>query len=137
MWLLNFHNLISLVLCVVTIFFIPTARHVIEGRVVLGMRSIFMLVSSGNLIPFLRWMRPEGLWNVDINLSPKTQETVLPSFWFSNLKIPSIPPTANVDVSLCMCCREYITFGLTRWPHNSFLVLHEMNKQGWAKDKTI
>ncbi|RDX62583.1 hypothetical protein CR513_59069, partial [Mucuna pruriens] len=50
-----------------------------------------------------------------------------------NLKIPSIPPTANVDVndvSLCKCCKEYITLGLTRLLHNSFLVLHQVNKQG-------
>ena len=71
------------------------------------------------------------------NLSPITQlETTLPSFWFSNLKIPSIPPTANVDVSLCMCCKEYITLGLTRLLHSSFLVLHEVNKQVWETHKS-
>lgn len=135
---LNFHNLMSLVLCVVTTFFIPTARHVIEGREFLGMASIFMSVSSGNLFPFLLWMEPGWLWYVDNNLSSAIQlETILPSFWFRNLKIPSIPPTANVDLSFRMCCKEDTTLGLTRVFHNSFRVLHDVKKQDFDMSDEI
>lgn len=116
----------SLVLCVVTIFFIPTARHVIEGRAVVGMVWIFSKVSSGNLLPFLLWMEPEELWNL---FSIIQHETILPSSWFRNLKIPSIPPTASVDVSFCKWCREYTTLGLTRLSHNCLLVLHHVTNK--------
>lgn len=116
-------------LCVVTTFCIPTAKHLIEGRHVLGMRS--MRVSSESLRAFFIWTTPcESLKEFEMLLSFMMHlEKTSPVSWSKNRSTPSIPPTTNVDLSPCMWFIEYKTFGLTRTFHKVLVVL-QITEQG-------
>lgn len=117
-----------LLLCVVTTFFIPTAKHVMGGRAVLGMVS--MRISSETLLPFLPSGPPFVFWELDSMLPPTMQlERTLPVFWSKMRSTPSIPPTTKVDVSFRRCCKEYTTLGLTRVSHTDLIVLKGMTLQ--------
>lgn len=119
----------NLSLCVVTILFIPTAKLAIGGLFLLFMASIG--VSSDSLFPIRSSMTPRPIWYVDNSLlSIIKHDLTVPVFWSKIRRMPSIPPTAKLDLSFWRCCKEYMTFGLTRDSHKDFIVL-EMCKTKW------
>lgn len=121
----------NLSLCVVTILFIPTAKLVIWGRFLLFMASIG--VSYDTLFPILSSTTPRPFWYVDNSLLSIIQhDRTVPVFCSKMRRMPSIPPTAKLDLSFWRCRREYTMFGLTRDSHKDFIVLIR-NVQNWMR----
>lgn len=122
----------SLLLCVVTTFFIPTAKQVIGGRKLLGMLS--MRASFGILLPSYLSTAPIGRGEPDRLPSITMLERTSPVFWFRTRSTPSIPPTTKVDLSFRSSCNEYMTFGLTRLSHKLLIVLPEkpLTEYNWS-----
>lgn len=124
-YLLNLHILIYLSLCVVTTFFIPTAKQMIGGLEALGMISRWE--STGSLLPFLLSLSSNRVLDVFERVLPSIiqLERTSPVFWFKTRSTPSIPPTTNDEMSLCKCAIEYTTFGLTLYSHRLLIVLRK------------
>lgn len=124
--LLNFQTLMCFPPCVVTTFFIPTAKQVIGGRALLGILSISK--SPKTLLPFfLSRITCSFLEELCKFLSSITQlERTSPVLWFKIRSTPSMPPATNSDVSFRWCCKEYTTFGLARLSHSTPLFLQAL-----------